>query len=90
MIDAVKQREITLAQRRIWKGRPSPRVLRHARDYQRMARWLALESRRGYASSAESMQYARNMMWAATFARIHGPGTWLQLQARQKVAEVSR
>lgn len=88
VIDAVRQREITNAQRRIWKGRPSPIAPRRPRDYQRVARWWALESRRGYASAAESMQYARNMMWAAELARVYGPGTWLQLQARQKAATI--
>lgn len=51
-------------------------------EYMRSARWWELEARRGYASSANSLRYARNMEWAAELAREFGPGTWLELLKR--------
>lgn len=60
-------------------------VNRTRRDYLLCARWLELEARRGYGSSADSWRYARNMRWAAELARIYGPGTWLELIARAGV-----
>lgn len=55
------------------------------RDYLRCARWLELEAKRGYGSSADSWRYARNMRWAAELVGIYGPGTWLELIARAGV-----
>jgi hypothetical protein len=71
--------EITEAQRRIG---PRPLVCRTRTDFRRCARWWELEARRGYESTARSLQYAANMRWAAELTETYGPGTWLELNGR--------
>jgi hypothetical protein len=71
--------EITEAQRRLGA---QPPVCRTRTDYRRRARWWELEARRGYESTARSLQYAANMRWAAELTGTHGPGTWLELSSR--------
>lgn len=74
---------ITAAQQRLKPATvPTPRT--HA-EYRRCARWWELEARRGYASSAAALRYARNMRWAAELAGLHGPAPWLELLARAEV-----
>jgi hypothetical protein len=77
-VTALEQERITDMQMRIPRR---PVVLRNPRDHFRAARWWRLESMRGYASSAESAQYARNLRWAGELAMIHGPGKWAELSA---------
>lgn len=74
--------EITWRQRCIRHRSAFPRK---PRQYMAASRWLALEAKRGYPSSADSLRYAANMRWAAELARVHGPGTWLELIARAGV-----
>ena len=64
-----------------WRSRVTP-VTRY--DYLRHARWWELEAQRGYESNARSVEYARNMRWAAELAGIHGPGTWSELLQRSR------
>lgn len=71
--------EISLAQARL---RPLSTVPRTRNDYRKMSRWWELEARRGYTSSAKSLEYSNNMRWAAELAGLTGPGTWLELIQR--------
>lgn len=61
-----------------------PTVPRTQRDYRRVAQWWEIEAMRGYPSSERSREYANNMRWAAEVAWLSGPGTWLELKARQR------
>lgn len=71
--------EITAAQMRLRLRAVTPR---NRGDYLRHARWWRLEARRGYPSSHKSLEYAQNMIWAAEWAGLTGPGTWLELKER--------
>lgn len=51
------------------------------KSYMRHMCWWRLEAMRGAPSSAKSLEYARNMRWAAEHAR-EKPGTWLEIVAR--------
>lgn len=85
----VTQDEITARQmglKRVLNRRWRAVTLRTFDDYRRAAFWWELEALRGYASSAKSSKYAANMWRAAGLARLHGPGTWLELQAKQAEA----
>lgn len=68
--------DITEAQRRL---HPLPLTPRTRTDYRRVARWWELEARRGHESAPASLQYARNMRWAAELTESHGHGTWSEL-----------
>ena len=76
-----QQRWIGTSRRGIARVRSA--VDRTPQDYRRTARWWELEALRGYECAEESRQYGRNMRWAAELAGIYGPGTWLELKARQ-------
>lgn len=72
---------ISEMQRRIGRQVVTPRT---QRDYRRRSQWWELEAMRGYPSSERSREYANNMRWAAEIAWLTGPGTWLELTARQR------
>jgi hypothetical protein len=74
---ASKSERITSAQRALRMPKRAPRA---RPEYLRVARWWELEACRGYASSASSAQYARNMRWAAETVALRGrAGAWLEL-----------
>jgi len=81
-VPAVKPKEeITAAQLAIGPLPPTPRT---RRDYRRLSRWWDLESRRGYASSADSARYAANMRWAADRVGLYGgSATWTEMNLQK-------
>lgn len=81
MTESDRQEAITRAQQRLGLRPAKPRS---AEDYLRIARWWRLEAKRGYPSSAKSLEYAANMTWAAERGRLTGPGTIAELRARAR------
>ena len=59
---------------------------RTRQEFRACARWWEMEAVRSPTSKASSMEYARNMRWAAELAGIYGPGTWDQLKRRRGMA----
>lgn len=66
---------------------PTAATARSRTDYRRIARWWELEAQRGYESAEKSRGYGRNMRWAAELAETHGPGTWVELNAKSKARD---
>lgn len=81
----ISDEHITERQRRLpavdWRERVRPT---QRRSYLRLMCWWRLEAMRaGHSpeSRERSLQYARNMRWAAEHAAIK-PGTWTEIASR--------